>query len=299
MEGDLMRQMRPWAALWSLALAAVSAHAADSRLLAVLMPEPELLAGVHVDQARSSPFGQFLLTQAGLGAELDKLRATTGFDPRTDLKELLLAANADGRALAAGRGNFQPVLIAHLAASAGLTTSVYRGVTLIGQGPAVAFLDATTVVLGPAETVTAAIDRWITGARPDPPLVAQTAELSAGADGWAFVSSVAKFAAARPKSLPEPLQNLVSRIGQVSGVFSLGDTVAVRGAVHTASAQDAEALSAALQLLTTVASQRLPGAPLPVVTRDGSTVNFALSISEPLLENLLRLRPPLRAAAGR
>lgn len=294
-----MRQMRPWAALWSLALAAASAHAADSRLLALLMPEPQLLAGVHLDQARSSPFGQFLLTQAGLSAELDKLRATTGFDPRTDLNELLLAASADGKALAVGRGIFQPVLIAHLAASAGMATSVYRGITLIGQGAVVAFLDGTTVVLGPAETVTAAIDRWITGSRPEPQLATQIAQLSAGADGWAFVSSAAKFATARPKSLPEPLQNLVSRIGSVSGVFSLGDTVTVRGAVHTASAQDAEALSAAMQLLAAVAVPQLPGAPLPVVTRDGPAVNFALSISEPLLENLLRLRPPLRAAAGR
>ena len=65
--------------------------AADQQLMNLLMPDAKVVAGVNVDQAKNSPFGQFMLSrmQAGDGG-LGKLTGATGFDPRRDLREILM-----------------------------------------------------------------------------------------------------------------------------------------------------------------------------------------------------------------
>ena len=53
--------------------------AADPQLLGLLMPDAKILAGVQMGQAKASPFGQFVLSQAGPNAQFDQLKAATGF----------------------------------------------------------------------------------------------------------------------------------------------------------------------------------------------------------------------------
>ena len=67
----------------TLALAA-QAWGADAQLLGLLAPESKMIAGMDVQQTKASPFGQFLLSQLGATAQLEKFRSATGFDPLTD-----------------------------------------------------------------------------------------------------------------------------------------------------------------------------------------------------------------------
>jgi hypothetical protein len=70
--------------------------AADPGLLSLAMPDARAMAGINVEQALVSPFGQYVLAQivareAGLQALID----ATGFDPRQDLREILIASPGD------------------------------------------------------------------------------------------------------------------------------------------------------------------------------------------------------------
>src|SRR6266481_1654960 len=95
-----------------------TAAAADPQLLSLVMPDAKVLAGVNVEQARNSLFGQYVLnTMKFDDAELQTLVSLTGFDPRRDVRELLLATNGgpDNKSgLALARGIFDPVRIAAL-----------------------------------------------------------------------------------------------------------------------------------------------------------------------------------------
>ena len=68
--------------------------AADPQLLNLVMPDAKVLAGVNVEQAKGTQFGQFVLNQLQTqDADLQKLATLTGFDPRRDVRELLVASN--------------------------------------------------------------------------------------------------------------------------------------------------------------------------------------------------------------
>jgi len=66
--------------LVSTFLLAAQAWGADAQLISLLAPGSTMVAGLDVQQTKASPFGQFLLSQLGAAAQLDKLRSTTGFD---------------------------------------------------------------------------------------------------------------------------------------------------------------------------------------------------------------------------
>src|SRR5690242_18590000 len=88
------------------------ATAADQELVKLLMPDAKVVAGVNVDQAKASPFGQYVLSQMmPQDAHMRELNQQTGFDPTRDVRELLVASvgaatpgHESGLALA--RGNF-------------------------------------------------------------------------------------------------------------------------------------------------------------------------------------------------
>ena len=65
----------------ALILAAGPALAAiDPALMALAPSDAKALAGIQVDQSRSSVLGQFLLSQLGPQSGLDTFIAATGFD---------------------------------------------------------------------------------------------------------------------------------------------------------------------------------------------------------------------------
>src|SRR5437764_4969395 len=82
--------------------------AADPGLMNLVMPDAKILAGVNVQQAKGTQFGQFVLNQLQTeDAQMQKLVTLTGFDPRRDVTELLLASQGTpgvrtGLALALG-----------------------------------------------------------------------------------------------------------------------------------------------------------------------------------------------------
>src|SRR4051794_37000623 len=77
-------------------LAAAALPAADQQLLNMVMPDAKIVAGINVDSARNSPFGSFLLAQLPASdPEFQRFIDASGFNPRTDLQEILIATVGD------------------------------------------------------------------------------------------------------------------------------------------------------------------------------------------------------------
>src|SRR5438477_1276491 len=85
-------------------------YAADPQLLNLLAPDAKIVAGVNVEQAKGTQFGQYLLNQLqSHDAEMQKLIVLTGFDPRRDVREVLVSSdgNPEGKTgIAVAKGNF-------------------------------------------------------------------------------------------------------------------------------------------------------------------------------------------------
>src|ERR1035437_10316356 len=109
--------------------------AADPQLLNLVMPDAKVLAGVNVQQAKGTQFGQYVLNQLQThDAQLQQLVTLTGFDPRRDVTDLLVASDGvpgSKTGLALARGSFDAAKIAAAATLQGVVTEVYNRVTIL------------------------------------------------------------------------------------------------------------------------------------------------------------------------
>ncbi|HUP04048.1 MAG TPA: hypothetical protein VMU19_08665, partial [Bryobacteraceae bacterium] len=125
--------------LASAAVAAVfcgvlPARAADPQMLNLVMPNAQVVAGINVQQAFTTPFGQYLLTLiAPQDQALQSLAALTGLNPRTDVTELLVASTGAPAhtGLALARGTFDTAKILAAASLKGAATETYGGLTIL------------------------------------------------------------------------------------------------------------------------------------------------------------------------
>lgn len=315
--------IRTLLAACTLTLGAASAWAAaNPQLLRLLPPDSKAIAGIDVAHAKASALGQFMLTQSGPVADLDKLKATTGFDPRTDLLELVAGSGLNNVALAVGYGAFPVERLTTLAQASGTPTSNYRGITLISAGPkapiigdgstsaptVTAFLDGSTVVLGTLDQVHAAIDRWVGGTPASGALIQKAVEVSATSDVWAVANSINDLTGTTSSSqVPQVsqqtaiAQNIASKIDTVSGGLTLSDTnVVVHGEVLTKTVQDAQALADVFQLFVAMAGPQATQNPMfsaLQVAPKGTTLNFTLTLTEQQAEDLFKSKRPTPAVS--
>ena len=86
----------PLLAVSSLLALATVASAADPQLLKLVMPDAKVVSGIDIDKVRSTPFGMFFLNQLPApDSEFQQFVNATGFDPRRDIHEVLMASPGD------------------------------------------------------------------------------------------------------------------------------------------------------------------------------------------------------------
>ena len=127
--------------------------------LAKLVPQDAvMLAGTRMEEVRATAAYKLWGNDADSSA-IDRFARDTGFDPRKDIRELLVASDGKDTVFLA-RGAFSPAKLEKLLAEQGARKSAHRGQTLINNGEwSVAFLDATTAAAGATRAVQSAIDR--------------------------------------------------------------------------------------------------------------------------------------------
>lgn len=279
--------------------------AAEPALLNLIMPDARAAAGVDVQRALHSPLGQFLLSRLDPQAveQLDRMREATGFDPRTDLREVVAASpggRGEERRLAAAAGTFPRERIMAAARGRGGEISLYQGVEIVTfaartrRPSALAFLSDSLAVSGDPESVRLAVDRH---RRPVPALNTELANrigaVSAGADAW-FVCLIPGSEAAAPGA--GPMRGILGVIEEAAGSLRLGAMVVAEGEVVAVGPEEARDLADSVRLLAGLArlSRRDPKAAalaelldLLEVSVAGDTVRLRLAAPESRVEELI------------
>lgn len=309
-----MRKFRSFLPVLTLAILPAGLRAADPGLLRLVMPDAKVVAGLQVDRTRDSVFGQFVLSHMQLDdPAFQQFVLETGFDPRKDVKELIIASNwqsatTQSRWVVMAKGAFDLEKIQHAADRSGAAATSYQGATIYtfsGRGSpdsdnAIAFLDASSAVMGDAASVRAAIQRKRSGAPASSDLLGKVKDLSAKNDFWfATLVPLSEFDLALPSASAGggPINgNMLAAINQASGGIRFGDTVTISAEVVARSDKDALALVDVVKFVVgmlqlnrqnnAVAGQ-VSGMLDPLETKtNGNVMSMSLAIPEEQLERL-------------
>lgn len=276
--------------------------AVDPRLLNLVMPDAVVMAGVNVTQAEATPFGQWVLGQLATNdPKMQQLVTLTGFDPRKDVNELLVASNGAAKTgLALATGTFDISSITTFATSKGAVTETYNGVTILedpNQTHGTAFLSASVAVAGNLADVKAAIDRQTAASTLPASLVVQANQLSGNNNAW-FICTVPPTSLHPAGASVDPgnpgLQNAAKTIQSAYGSVTFGTMVTATVTAQSDNAQDATTLASLLQLLVNMAEMQATNKTAAATLASGLTIKasgaaltFTLSLPEDQFQQLL------------
>ena len=298
------------AALAAISCGMLPAWAADPQLLGLVMPDAKIVAGVNVEQAKPTPFGQYILAQVTqLDAAMQGLVTMTGFDPRRDVRELLAASNGSaGSGIVLARGVFDISKVAAAAAVSGAKSEVYGGVTILEdpkQTAAIAFLDSSVAVIGPPQLVKLAIDRRSTPTSLPAGLSSQITQWSLSQDAWVVsVLPPSSLKAQGAASQIPGLSQLASSnlMQQAAAGLKFGPTIQITAQAQADTAQNAASLVGVIQFLQNLARAQAGQDPQAAalldsiaVSSQGAIVKLSMSLSEAQVEDLMKPKP---AASG-
>ncbi len=309
---------RIFAAASLLGAFASALPAADPQLLRLIMPNATVISDVNVAQAKLSPFGQYVLSQAGNNG-LEQLIALTGFDPRQDLTEVLCASTAVNGAksgLALATGIFNPTKIAALAGQGGSASETYQGVTIYEdakQQGGVAFLNPGLMAAGDIADVKAAIGRQTAPTTLPAALMSQITQLSNLEDAWALSTvspaSLGPQAATNKPATIDGLSVPANVLQQLKSGWvgvKFGSNITVTAQATTDTAETATNLVNMLQFLQNLsqmqATQNPDAAALAksvAITAQGATVNITASLPEDQFQALIHPKAVNRSARKR
>lgn len=273
-------------ALLGVALLAAPGWAAvDPALVALAPPDTKALIGIQVDQAQASAFGRYLMTQSNPSTGLDNFATLTGFDPRRDLNQVLIASNGKQGSqggLIMGKGVFQTDKLTAAATLAGATRSTYSGIDLItSKNPnnegiqTLAFLNSSTVLIGGTPDLKSAIDRYRGGITFGGSLAQKAAEVSSRYQAWFVAASVDQFASALGNGgtggMPQnALQSILTAAG---GLKLTADAVTVALEAVTRTDKDAQSLADVIKFVAGMV--HMNGNDNPAAARAASLVDSA------------------------
>jgi hypothetical protein len=275
--------------------------AADPQLLNLVMPDAKVLAGVNVEQAKGTLFGQYVLTQIqSADHDMQTVVALTGFDPTRDVRETLVASNGTPNSgLALARGNFDVAKLTAAANLKGAVTENYNGVTILEEPKlthGIAFLDAGTAIGGDIASVKGAIDRQ-KNPQPLPPAVTvKINQLSNTEDAWVLcIAPPSTLAPARKDVKSGQIPPVFQTVQSANGGVKFGNNVVFTGQAQTDTAQNATSLADVIKLLINLAQmnagQNQQAAALAQsvqVSASGNTLNVSLSLPEDQFQQLAK-----------
>jgi len=285
--------------------AILPAKAADLQLLNLVMPDAKVVAGVNVEQAKGTQFGQYLLSLAqNHDPSMQELIDMTGFDPTRDVREVLVASVGTARSsgLVLSRGTFDVARITAAATQKKAISELYKGVTILEEPKGksgLAFIDSTTVVAGELADVKAAVDRVTSPSVLPAALMVEINRWSTSEDAWA-ISKIGTANVKIPAGTGMPaLGNLpVQSLQSGAAGVKLGPLVVVKAEAQADTAQNAEALGNVLKLLASMAAMQNNVDPVAkqlvqslAVTTQGSTLSLQASLPQDQLQQIVQPRP--------
>ena len=286
-----------WTTTLLLIACAAPAYCADTTdLLELLPPNAKIVIGAHVRDVLNSTLARGITSQMHLtSAELPKVVPVLGFDPLSDLDEVIFAST--------GEGENPPVLIvAHGKFDLTRMTSkgkLYHGVRLIvseseTEDSGFAFLDASTVMTGDLAEVRAAIDRRVPSRLYDPARWEQLADYRDKFALWGIADHPSGIAKRLPTSAPPAALDTIDRVQFGVG---LSKGLEIMAELHPHSADDVAQLTNSLKMIETLVKTSRPslddGTKIGIETAEDGTMKLSLAVSdEQLLKAMQNQKPP-------
>lgn len=211
----------------------------DNVLIKMVPPGSLSLLGTHMDQIRNSELYRKLVESRKL-PQLDLFSRQTGFDPRQDVREFLLADTPSGGAILA-RGTFHINPESHKDAKV-IRHGEYN--VVVSGGGGFCILDGTLVVAGDVASILASLDEWKSGTHTAAqPLLAQANQVDPSSQVWGVSAGFAGFPANHMpgtgtgidfSKIFKGLRNIWFQADFISGF---------RGEVHGSTATDQDAVN--------------------------------------------------------
>jgi hypothetical protein len=293
----------------------------DHSLINLVPAGAQVVAGFQIDQGKASAFGQYVLQRAEQDApQFQKMIDSTGFDPRRDLQQVVLAGwpgqdSAHHSGLVIARGVFDSSRIKQAALAQGGHADSFQGFDLFSgkndSSNCFTFLDSTLAVAGDRAAVQSVILNRNTPTTLDAQLEKRIESVIAGNEAW--------FASVMPGTqLPFAQQHehqgnqmnaaAIQAIVQSSGgVHFAADAVNVAFDAVTRSEKDAQSLTDVVRFFASMiqmqrqnqsqAALLAPALDQMQLTTGGNTVHISLSVPEATVEQLIN-QPHARHAAA-
>jgi hypothetical protein len=284
--------------------------AADPQLLNLLMPDAKVIAGVNVEQAKGTQFGQYVLNQVQThDAEMQRLITLTGFDPRRDVREILVASDGTVNSkvgLGLARGMFDVPKIIAAATAHGAATETYNNITILEEPKGkqgIAFLDPTIVAAGDIASVKGAIDRQRLPQPLPAALLVKINQWSNAQDAWG-ISAVPPTSLVPPikDAQPNPMMGAAQSVQQAAGGVKFGANVVFSGEAVCDTAQNATTLGDLVKFMVNLAQMQGPQnaetqalAKSVTVTASGTTLTISASLPQDVFTKLVQ---PAKRAEG-
>lgn len=303
-------------ALVFAACSAAASAAVDKALLALAPASSRVIAGVDVNRARNSPFGQTLIAWVGASDNnFEMFLSKTGFNMRRDVQDFLFAApgTADSQGEVLARGTFNVSRIEATARSRGLVTETYRGVQLILNSAGT----AKSAMAFPAPGIAAiadlsSVEEIIRGRNVptaiNPELRRLVESAGNGNDAWFASLSAGALASPEVASRNRAAASAIRTISEASGGIRFADPIPATVRAVTASPEEAEALSVVLRGMAALARMGHPTDPYFAalaaaqnlnIAADGNAVNVSFSISESDAERIAKSVSQSRSGRSR
>ncbi|MBN9658591.1 MAG: hypothetical protein J0H49_10460 [Acidobacteria bacterium] len=292
----------------TLTLAAGWAFASDPTLLKLVPSDAKMVAGLDCERAKGSALGQRILSEMKDEDQgFQKFIEATGFDPRRDLREVVMASDGNSkgeRALVVVSGTFDQSKINSFLRTEGAVQAIYGGVEIWnnpkkGDDGSVAILNRSLALFGKDASVKAAIDRRNSGGTVLP------ADLQKKVDEWsvndAWFVSTAGFTQmgvnSDGKNKVMPMGVPVEAIQAASAGVRFGSDLQVSAEALTRSDKDAQALVDVFKFVASMVrlNSDKPNADQLVkifdtmqLSTSGATMKFSLTIPEDQFEKFFQ-----------
>ena len=302
-------------------VALVSAVTPNSRLLSLVPPSAQVVAGMSASSSGSQP-GSFLLITHNNSVDLDDFIALTGGDPARVIQQVIMVAADGGPGTLTEHsllaiGHFDPTLTHR--PTAGASASRYRDIPVLVVQPFareradlndvrwLAMIDSDVTLFGTIAMVKQELDRYLNRSAADPFFVQKLAELRRDDDTWCVL--------ARPvysemmRSVLELLDAKLADSLQDGDTFQFGihygRRVEFEYEFHTPTSTGAEAVSRSLmQSLSGPEATDSSHLPASITSRGDNVVRGAVKVSRArydawLTEVMARAKHRVAAAALR
>jgi hypothetical protein len=143
-----------------------SAERVDNVLAKLVPPDSTALFGARIEQLKTTMLYTKLVADQKL-PQLDSFSGETGFDPRRDVRDLLVASNGKPNAgVLLARGNFHVTVPNEMKSNLKLLRYKGYNITVSAKDDSgFCIMDSTLAIAGPTSSMKAALDQYLSGDR--------------------------------------------------------------------------------------------------------------------------------------